>query len=73
VFVCGGGVGDLYIRIQWYYLSPEALLIEIYASIAIEQFSLQILELVNAALTGVCNFDVRHLRCVITKLNSKHN
>jgi hypothetical protein len=36
-------------------VSSEALLVEVYAGVAVVEFSLQVLEFMDAALTGIYN------------------
>jgi len=49
-------------------LTSEALLVKVYTGVTIVQFSLQVFDLVDVALTGIYNFKVRHPRCVSTTM-----
>jgi hypothetical protein len=52
-FGSGGGYGDLDDGVCWGQISSEALLVEVYARVKVIEFSLQVLEFMDAVLTCI--------------------
>ena len=61
---CWGGVRYCYFCLCWSEFLLEALFVEINTGVTIIQLSLQACEFVDAVLTSVYNFELRHPRFV---------